>query len=257
MEGPFINPASQGAHQADILRDFEGVTSLEEVYGTLEGVRIITLAPEITGGFDWISRIIKKNIIVSCGHSQSSFEDIQKASESGVKLVTHLFNAMTTFHHRASGIIGFALTSPHINYTIIADGIHLHPSVLSLAWRANPEGLILISDAMAALGLPDGIYRLGNMKVEVKHNRACIEGTSTLAGSIIGMDTAVRNLKAFTGCSIAEALEAASSKPAKILGIASSKGHLTEGADADFVVLDEELYVQATYVAGKLCYKKE
>lgn len=244
LEGPFLNPAQSGAHQKKYFLEFE--KGLEECYGSLANVKIVTLAPELKGADKVIAKLKEMGIIVSAGHTQASYDEMNR---SGIKLATHLFNAMAPFHHRFPGVIGAALTRSELSYTIIADGIHIDPIALKLAWEANPKGLILISDAMIALGKGKGKYRFGEQEVEVHDDKAVLAGTERIAGSVLTLDTAVRNLCKATGCTVVEAIECASLKPAKLLGL-KNKGHLEFGADADFNILSQDLEVKACYVAG-------
>jgi N-acetylglucosamine-6-phosphate deacetylase len=161
---------------------------------------------------------------------------------------------MSPYHHREAGIVGAALVDAAIPYSVILDGVHLAPEAVRLAWKCNPKGLILITDATAALGLPNGRRKLGAMEIEVKEDRVVIEGTNTIAGSKTSLDQAVRNLHKIAGCTQAEALEAASAKPAEILQIYPQKGSLSMGADADFLVLSDRLEVQQTYIGGELAW---
>ncbi|MCE5317273.1 MAG: N-acetylglucosamine-6-phosphate deacetylase [Parachlamydia sp.] len=245
LEGPFLHPDFAGAHPKEKL------TSVHNSYGSLDWVRMITLAPELKQAHDYILMLKEKGIVASAGHTGATYHEAKQAIEAGIYAVTHLFNGMAPFHHREPGLIGAALTHPGLAFSLILDGIHVHPAAVNMAWRANPEGLFLVSDAMAALGLDDGTYRLGSRTVTVKGNIVTLRGTHTLAGSVLGLDQAVRNLRAWTGCSIAEALEAASLKPAKLLGL-TQKGRLDIGADADLVILDRDLFVQSTYSGGEL-----
>jgi N-acetylglucosamine-6-phosphate deacetylase len=254
LEGPFFNPQQKGAHDDQLLTSLNG--PIEDFYGSLEGVKIVTLAPELPGMGDAIRELKEKNIVVSAGHTLATYEDMQKAVDEGVGLCTHLFNAMTPFHHRSPGIIGAVLDDHNIHYTVIADGVHLHPSVLNLAWKSKPRGLVLVTDAIQALGLPSGSYKLGSMEVDVQKGRAYVQGTQTIAGSVLSMDQAVRNFRIATNCSIVDAIEAATLKPARVLGIQDRKGTLGVGSDADFIVLNDDLYVQASYVNGHLAWQK-
>jgi|688.fasta_scaffold19610_13 N-acetylglucosamine-6-phosphate deacetylase len=249
LEGPFLSKEQSGAHEKQFFRDFSERNSLENCYGSLSHVKMITLAPELPHALSYISELNSRGILVAAGHSQASYEIMQASSQAGLKMSTHLFNAMVPFHHRNPGMIAAALTLPRFFYSIIADGIHCHPAALRLAWQANPKGLILISDGMAALGQGDGHYQLGGKEVSVQSNRALIVGTTRIAGSVLPLDAAVRNFRDATGCSIVEAIEAATLKPAQVLGL-TSKGHLEIGADADFNLLDENLKVQCSYVLG-------
>lgn len=258
LDGPFLNPKQAGAHSLNFIKpSFEEVSSLQDFYGSLEGVKMITLAPELPGALNAIYELNEKGIIVAVGHSLASYAEMQASVKAGVKVVSHLYNAMTHFHHRAPGIIGEVLSNTSLFYSIIADSAHVHPAAIYIAWKANPNGLFLVSNAIAALGLPEGIYHLGTLKVQVDRGKAYIEGTKRLAGSMVMMDLAVRWLRFCTGCSAIEALEAASLKPAQILGIQNKKGTLNFGADADFIFLDDHLHVQATYIHGNLAWQLE
>lgn len=254
LEGPFLHPLQAGAHPIEALKNFSEVSSLEKFYGGLEGIKIVTLAPELPGAMQAILDLHRKGVVVAAGHTSATMEEMNEAVKNGVSFVTHLFNAMTPFHHREPGVIGAALTDPHLYYSIIADGVHTHPSALFLAWKANPKGSILITDGMSGLGMPKGIYVLGGQEVDVQDGYAVLDGENKLAGSIQGIDAMVRFFHKSTGCSVAEALEAASLKPARLLGLEATKGSLEIGSDADIVVLDEHLFPQATYVQGKKVY---
>jgi N-acetylglucosamine-6-phosphate deacetylase len=254
LEGPFLHPERSGAHEKAFLRDCERP---EECYGDLTGVRLVTLAPELPGAQEMIAALGAQNIRVALGHSQASYEEGMEAVKAGASLVTHLFNAMAPFHQRQPGLIGLALTQQQLYYSIIVDGIHSHPASVQLAWQAHPEGLVLVTDAMAAMSLDEGHFTtvLGTKKVHVENHRACIVDeenirTDVLAGSLLTMDQAVRSLLALTGCTKAQALEAASRRPAEVLGIQHQKGILAVGADADFVLLDQDLHIVATYIGG-------
>ncbi len=249
LEGPFLNPLHAGAHQKDLFLSFEGEDPLASCYGDLRDVKLITLAPELPGAFAHFPQLTTHGIIVSAGHTHATFEEMQWAADAGVALVTHLFNSMSPFHHRNPGVVGAALTHPGLKYTIIADGFHVHPAAIKLAWEANPKGLILISDAVSALGLAEGTYTLSGQSIQVKDNKATLEDQQTLAGSLLSLDAAVRNLRQWTGCSLIEAIEAASFKPAELLKL-PNKGRLNEEADADLIILDHDLRVLAAYVNG-------
>ena len=254
LEGPFLNPNKSRAHDRTLMQSFEKHPSPLEFYGSLDGVKLVTLAPELEGALEAIHALKKRKVMVAAGHTEASYQDMQLAFDSGLTIVTHLFNAMSQMHHRSPGVIGSTLTNPKIFYSIIADGHHVHPSVLNLAWKSNPEGFFLVTDAISALGLSDGNYRLGEQKVVVNDGAAFIPETETLAGSVLSMDAAVRMFHASAGCAIGRALEAASWKPAKALGIENKKGHLNPGADADFVILNDALDVLSCYIAGEQAF---
>ena len=162
---------------------------------------------------------------------------------------------MSPFHHRDPGLIGLTgITEKRPYYGIILDGIHSHHSSVRIVQACHPQGLVLITDAMAGMGLPPGTFALAGKSVDVTDHGAFLTGTDTIAGSVVTLDSCVRKLIEYTGCSVVEALEDATLHPAQALGIVEKKGTLNFGADADFVLLDESLHVKRTYIAGKLVY---
>lgn len=181
--------------------------TLRSTYGALERIKIITLAPEQVSDANVIDELVKAGITVSLGHSMASLSDGERAVRHGATLITHLFNAMLPFHHRDPGLVGL-LTSDQIPpgrivyFGIIADGVHTHSAALRIAYRTHPDGLILVTDAISALGLEDGIHHIGQLPLEVKQGRAFIAGTDTLCGSIAPMDECVRIFHRATGESI-------------------------------------------------------
>nr|XP_013219517.2 3-phosphoinositide-dependent protein kinase 1 isoform X7 [Ictidomys tridecemlineatus] len=264
LEGPFISQEKRGAHPEAHLRSFEAHAfhDVLATYGPLDNVRIVTLAPELGRSHEVIQALTAQGICVSLGHSVADLQAAEEAVQSGATFITHLFNAMLPFHHRDPGIVGL-LTSDRlppgrcIFYGMIADGIHTNPAALRIAYRAHPHGLVLVTDAVPALGLGNGRHTLGQQDVEVDGLTAYVAGTKTLCGSIAPMDVCVRHFLQATGCSVEAALEAASLHPAQLLGLEKSKGSLDFGADADFVVLDDTLRVQATYISGELVWQAE
>ncbi|GAB6021541.1 Putative N-acetylglucosamine-6-phosphate deacetylase, variant 2 [Chamberlinius hualienensis] len=255
LEGPFISKDKRGAHPTQHIRPIiNGFDDVIDVYGSLDNVKLLTLAPEINKSDEIISKLVESGITVSLGHSVGNLKDGEKAVHNGASFITHLFNAMLPFHHRDPGLVGL-LASNKINktiyYGIIADGIHTHPAALRIAYRTNPKGLVLVTDAVSPMGLSEGLHRLGQEMVEIKGAKAVIAGTQTLCGSIATMNQCVKMFIEATGCSKVEALECASLHPAKALGIDSAKGTLDFNSDADFVILDNELNVLSTYISGE------
>lgn len=250
LEGPFLSPLHRGAHSNHYLSEPDDSADLHGFYGTLAGVKIITLAPELAHMSEAIHRLRERKIIVAIGHSGASLELISHMIGEGVSLITHLFNAMPLFHHRQPSLIDAALLTPRLSYTLICDGVHLDEQAIQLAWKLNPQGLILVSDAMGGQGSASGACYLGEQEVDVKGGAAYVAGSKTLAGSLAGLDVGVRNFQAATGCSVLQAVEAATSKPAKLLGIEDSKGVLKPGADGDIIFLDDALNVRAAFVSG-------
>lgn len=251
LEGPFFNRKYAGAHSLDALASLEPSADLQAFYGSLAGVRIITLAPEIPYALEAMEKLHSHKIIIAIGHSAAPMDVIEKAIQRGAKLITHLFNAMPPFHHRSPGLIDAALIDQKVAYSLICDGIHLDHQAISLAWKLNPEKLILVSDAIAAMGAGGtDNWMLASQNLILKGRGAYVED-NTLAGSTYGIDAAVRMLYKTTGCTIQQAIEAASIKPAELLGISSAKGVLEIGCDADFILLDDALHVHGTFVQGE------
>ncbi|CAL1689559.1 unnamed protein product [Lasius platythorax] len=262
VEGPFISPNKKGAHPEHYIKKLDqGFKSVIDMYGDLDNVCMFTLAPEIQNAIPVIEELCRRNIKVSLGHSIANLSEGEEAVKHGASFITHLFNAMLPFHHRDPGLVGL-LTSDRIppgriiHFGIISDGIHTHPAALRIAHRTHPEGLVLVTDAISALGLEEGIHQLGQFKIEIRKGCAYIAGTDTLCGSIAEMSKCVRHFKDATGCTIVEALEAATLHPARSLGIDSYKGILNFGADADFILLDEKLELLSTWISGECVYEK-
>ncbi|XP_056392277.1 N-acetylglucosamine-6-phosphate deacetylase [Hyla sarda] len=261
LEGPYISAEKKGAHPQHCLRSFSegGFSELLNTYGTLDGVCIVTIAPEMERSGEVIKELVKRGICVSLGHSVANLSQAEDAVNSGASFITHLFNAMLPFHHRDPGIVGL-LTSDQIPagrtvyYGMIADGIHTNPAALRIAHRAHPRGLVLVTDAITAMGLRPGKHTLGQQEILIDGFNAYVAGTRTLAGSIATMDTCVRHFHEATGCTVEEALEAASLHPAQLLGLQHHKGTLDFGADADFIQLDDNLNIKATYIAGEVVW---
>ncbi|XP_074108969.1 N-acetylglucosamine-6-phosphate deacetylase isoform X2 [Cotesia typhae] len=262
VEGPFISPTKKGAHQEIYIKQLnKGFQSIVDVYGSLENICYLTLAPELDNSSEVIKALCERNIKVSLGHSVANLNQGENAVKSGASLITHLFNAMLPFHHRDPGLVGLLTSdqippSKKVYFGIISDGVHTHPAALRIAHRTHPEGLILVTDAISALGLQEGVHRLGQLNIEIKSNQAYIANTNTLCGSIAPMTECVKFFKEATGCSTVNALEAATLHPAQALEIHSQKGTLNFGADADFLLLNENLDLVSTWIAGECVYTK-
>ncbi|CAG8533916.1 17168_t:CDS:2 [Dentiscutata heterogama] len=260
VEGPFIVPSKRGAHEESHLRvASSGFSDFAKVYelnseGKDQIVKIATVAPEVEGVLDSVEDLVRAGVTVSLGHSSATVAQAESAVEKGARFITHLFNAMQQFHHRDPGIIGLLGTTriPRPYYGIICDSIHVHPNSIKMAYDSHPAGAVLVTDAMAAMGLPPGDYTLGDIPVrKVNDERVEVIGDGRLAGSVITIDACVRNFRKFTGCTIVEAVEAATLHPAELLGIQNIKGTLNVGADADLVFLDDDLRVVKCFIAGE------
>lgn len=251
-EGPFLNPEKKGAHPERYLRppDPEDYRDLRPV----KGVRLVTLAPELPGAEDVVRALVGRGVLVSAGHSQASFQEAQAAFSWGIRYATHLFNAMRTFHHHEPGLVGAALTDPHLTCGLIVDGIHLHPAVVQTIYRTvGINRISLVTDAIAALGMPPGRYTIGAQPIVVTEDSARLED-GVLAGSILSLDTAARNFQRITGCTQEQALGTVTTTPARLLGEADRRGRLAPGLRADLVLLTPEMDVAATICGGNLAY---
>jgi N-acetylglucosamine-6-phosphate deacetylase len=251
FEGPAISPARLGAHD----RRWVGLPSQGEVdaWTRGRGVAMVTLAPECDGAFDLISPLVAAGVVVSVGHSECSPAQFAAARRAGVGMVTHLFNAMAPFSHRDPGLVGSVLAGDGFA-GLICDGIHVDPLAVEVAWRAlGPERMVLVTDAMAALGLDAAQTRLGDATVFIDET-GVRNRDGILAGSNLKLDQAVRNLIEFTGCTPAEAISTVTRNPATALGIVD-RGRIAVGARADIVVLDTSLRVVQTFVGGDLAWK--
>ncbi|XP_009322518.1 PREDICTED: putative N-acetylglucosamine-6-phosphate deacetylase [Pygoscelis adeliae] len=346
LEGPFISKEKKGAHPEHCLRTFEAgaFQDLLATYGSLDCVRIVTLAPEMKRSSEVIRELTKQGICVSLGHSVANLSQAEEAVQHGATFITHLFNAMLPVSsrgrlpctagplspravppsrpwfygmisdgihtnpaalriaHRAhpkglvlvtDAIAGMGLApgrhtlgqqvveidglntyiaAQHAlqcllvvppswvlvpDRCMISDGIHTNPAALRIAHRAHPKGLVLVTDAIAGMGLAPGRHTLGQQVVEIDGLNTYIAGTKTLSGSVATMDTCVRHFQEATGCSVETALEAASLHPAQLLGIEHKKGTLNYDSDADFLMLNDGLYVQATYIAGEEVWRQD
>jgi N-acetylglucosamine-6-phosphate deacetylase len=242
LEGPFIAPARKGAHDPALLRTPANLEP-EILERLLDGLRIMTIAPELDGSIALIARLAALGIAPSIGHSAATLEEARAGFAAGGRTTTHLFNAMTGVDHRAPGLAVAALDDDDVYAELIADGFHVHPALWPIITRTKPANrLILVSDALSIAGTGDGRTRVGGLDVEVKGGKATLLGTDTLAGSTIALDSAVRNLVR-EGLPLPRAVAAASSNPAALLG-ATDRGRLEAGRLAHLVVLDDQLRVQ-------------
>ena len=257
LEGPYINPEKKGAQKEEDIKkvSIDGFLEFNKASGN--SIRLVTIAPEMLGAIDFIHWLHKQGIIVSVGHSNATYKQVQEGIQAGLSHVTHIFNAMRGLHHREPGVVGAALSSPKLAVEIIADGIHLHPVVIKILIQTKEsEKIVLITDAMRATGMSEGIYDLAGQEVAVAKGQARLKD-GTLAGSVLTMDKAVRNLVSNVGVSLMEAVQMATFNPAKCLGVEDRKGSLEPGKDADIVILNRKLEVELTMIAGEVVYKRE
>jgi len=251
LEGPFINPQKHGAQDAAFVQ----CPTTEWVQEHLDLVRMITLAPEVEGGKAFVSKMKKMapEMVLSIGHSEASYDESMEGFDAGISHVTHLFNAMPAYHHREPGIVGACFDRKDISCDIIADLVHTHPHHLRLAHRMKLDQLLLITDAMRAGCMKSGVYDLGGQQVRVCEGKATLED-GTLAGSVLQMHEALRNMVDYTDMTLPEAVLSVTRVPAQKLGL--SKGVLASGYDADIVIFDEDFSIISTIVAGKTVYQR-
>ncbi len=249
VEGPFLSPRRLGTHPPAARRDPD-LALLERILAA-GPVRLFTLAPELPGALELVDALVSRGIAVSVGHSDATSEEAGAAFDRGVRAVTHLFNAMRPFTHRDPGVAGAALARPDVVVQVIIDGVHLAPDTVRLVWRAARGRVALVTDAVAGAGVVggdgNGSYRLGEVAVEVRDG-VVRRDDGVLAGSVLTMIDAVRNLHAL-GVSLEDALNAATAVPARVIG--ADAGRIAVGADADLVVLSDELEVERVLVGGR------
>jgi len=252
VEGPFLSPDRHGAHDPALLRDPtpEAVDALIEAAPGL--LRMHTLAPERPGALAAIRRLVDAGVLVSVGHSDATAEQTEAAADAGARLVTHLFNAMRPLHHREPGVVGQGLADPRLTCGLIADLHHVAAPICRLAFAAAPGRIVLVTDAVAAAGMPPGTYDLGGQQVSVDPLGLPRRPDGTIAGSGLRLDAAIANVVA-AGVDLRSAVDAASRLPADILG-RPDLGRIEAGGTADLVWLGDDLSARATWLAGRLAF---
>jgi N-acetylglucosamine-6-phosphate deacetylase len=217
VEGPFIAPTRSGAHDPSRLLLPDAVAVRDWSPGS--GIRMVTLAPELPGALDLVRQLTGNGVVVSAGHSAATFDEAIAGFDAGIRAVTHLFNAMAALDRREPGLAGAALADDRITIGLIVDGLHVHPGLVAIVRRAvGADRLAVVSDAIAALGMPPGAYRLAGRDVVVDETSARLPDGG-LAGCVIGLDEAVRNLADFAAIDLADAARAATEVPARLLGL--------------------------------------
>jgi len=248
LEGPFLSERRRGAHDPAYLVD----PTPERVERLLESgaglLRLVTLAPERQGALQAIKRLAGAGIVVSVGHSDARAEQVAAAAAAGARMVTHVFNAQRGLHHREPGVAGQALADPRLVVGLIADLHHVHPAVCRIVMRAARGRVALVTDAVAATGMPPGRYELGGEPLELSGDSPPLRADGTIAGSMLRLDQAIGNLVGL-GIEPVEAVEAATRVPADLLG-RSDLGRLEPGARADLVWLSDAWKALATWIDG-------
>jgi N-acetylglucosamine-6-phosphate deacetylase len=251
LEGPFLSAHRRGAHNAAYLREPQPIHLDELLEASRSTLRQITLAPELPGAMEAIDILVEAQVVVAVGHSDADFELTREAFDRGARLITHAFNAMSGIHHRAPGPVVAAFEDPRVILELILDGQHVHPDVATLVFRSAPGRVALVTDSMAAAGAHDGDYTLGSLNVAVRDGLALLRGTTTIAGSTLTLDRALRVAMTKSHISPAEAVEALTLTPAKVLGIEHRHGKLAPGFVADAVVLDSSWNVTQVFADGR------
>lgn len=249
LEGPFISDAKRGVHPRDSLTN-PSVEIFDKFVKAADGlVKIVTLAPELPDALALIDAAVNAGVVVAIGHTDADYEQTVAAIHAGARHAVHMFNAMRPFSHRDPGVIGAILTDPDVTAEIIADGVHVAgPAIQVLLGAKGFETVLLVSDGIAATGMPDGNYRLGNFEVTVQGG-VCRNSEGKLAGSTLTLDRALRYLIAL-GVPLVDAVRMATLLPARRLGLAGKKGIIAVGADADLVVLNSELRITGVMTRG-------
>jgi N-acetylglucosamine-6-phosphate deacetylase len=253
LEGPYFNVEKCGAQNPDYVR----LAEMQEALAYLDSgvLRLVSIAPEFTENHAVIRECVRRGITVSIAHTDASYEQAMHAIALGVTHATHTYNAMSGLHHRKPGTLGAVLGSPTVRCELIVDNIHVHPGAMNVVWHAKgKDRVILVTDAMAAAGMPEGVYKLGELDVTVKQGQASL-ASGTLAGSVLGMAAGVRNFMAATATTLQDIWQTMSLNPARACGIAHSKGSIEIGKDADFALLDAAAQVRMTIIGGRVVYQ--
>lgn len=253
LEGPYLSPLRAGAQAVPFMRppSLEEIDALQEIAGGR--IRLVTIAPETEGALEVIGALRSRGITASIGHSNASTDQMLAGVRAGATHVTHLFNAMRELHHREPGPIGVGLTEDALSVELICDGHHLHPRIVDVVFRCKPDGkVVMVSDAVAALGLPDGPCEMFGVACVISGGAVRLRDGGNLAGSCSSLDRAVRNVRGWLPhLPLERILRAASTAPAAAIGEAGA-GEIAEGKAADLVVLDNQLEVAAAVVRGSL-----
>ncbi|MBQ9952325.1 MAG: N-acetylglucosamine-6-phosphate deacetylase [Clostridia bacterium] len=250
-EGPFINVNKKGAQAGEHVR--VGDAAFLKEYQDV--IRVFTIAPEVEGNMDCIREMAADtNVLISMGHTGANFEQAKAGIEAGVRHVTHLFNAQTALAHRDPGVVGAALQDSRVSTELICDCFHIHPGVFQLVANVKGDKMVLITDCTRAGGLEDGEYTLGGQPIFVK-GIECRLADGTIAGSVLKLNEAVRNVLANTNLTISQVVNMASLTPATRIGLGETKGSIEVGKDADFAIVDADINVQKTILGGRTIYE--
>lgn len=254
FEGPMLNASRRGVHSAQYLVAAD--RKVIDDWTFANGVAMVTIAPELPGAISIVEELRRRDITVAAGHSDATSDQARAGVEAGVSMVTHLFNAMAPLGHRNPNLSGFALAERSLVAGLIVDGVHVDPVIVAAAFNAKgPEGIALVTDAVAAMGRPPGTFEFANRTITADEN-SVRDKDGTLAGSVLTMDRAIRNLVSYTNCRPHQALQTATATPARVIGD-TRRGQIGPGALADITLLDQNLEVQITLCSGRIVYVAE
>lgn len=256
IEGPFLSKQKKGAQDPSFIREI----SKEEIHLLIQAVSdlktIISMAPEVGNNMSFIKVLKENDIMVSIGHSDATYEQALESFKEGISHATHLFNAMSKFHPREPGVVGAVFDSPEVTAEVIADGVHIHPSALRLALvRKGKDKICLITDSIKAAGSGDGIYPMGNLEIIVKGNEARLRESGILAGSVLTLNRAVKNVIEWTEVGVNNGVNMASLNPARVLNLDEKIGSICEGKYANLAIFDKEFNVVETILRGRSVLK--
>ena len=257
LEGPFISPHKRGMIQPDCLGDASPAV-LADIYTLLGGtLKMMTVAPELPGSEDIVRTLVGNGTVASLGHSKATYDEALRGFDMGMTHVTHLFNAMPSLHHRDPGPLAAIFERPGVTCQVITDGVHIHPAVLRLAYEAlGPERFVTITDGIQALGLPDGRYVYNGIEYECRNGTPRYKD-GTLIGTAVTLNELLARLIRFTRCPLSAAIRTVTENPARVLGLDQRKGRIAPAYDADLVILERDLSVRATLVAGRVVYQRD
>jgi N-acetylglucosamine-6-phosphate deacetylase len=256
LEGPFLSHLKRGVH-TEALLEAPSIALFDRFWQAAEGrICLMTIAPELPGAIELIAHATALGVRCSMGHSDARVCEAEAGYVAGARSATHTFNAMRAIDHREPGLAAYVLDKRSLFAEIICDGIHVDPLMVRLFFRSKDEDrIILVTDGMSATGMPDGIYKLGDMEVEVRDGRCTSDGT--LAGSVLTLDRGVQNLMEFTGASLKTAVAAASRNPSQLMGIDNGWGILESGRTANITVLSQSAEVIETFLAGQATFAED
>ncbi len=256
LEGPFISPKHVGAQPLEYVAVPEAKVFDEYNKASGNAIKIVTLAPEVDGGLELIKHLKNLGVVASVGHTGGKYADVVKAVAAGATNVTHTYNAQTGLHHREAGVVGAAMLLDELNCEMICDTIHVSVPAIKLVIKNKPhDKYTLITDAMRAKGMPDGKSELGGQEVFVKNGEARL-ADGTLAGSVLKMNIAIKNLVEKVGVAFTDAVDFATYNPAKNIGVLADRGTIEVGKRADLTVLNSDYEVMYTVVGGKVVYSR-